>query len=111
MCRSGKVYLLIGQVFDFLLVNNPFQIQTDVFTKMHFVTDIKGLRKNDRLNQTDYCTRASTTRGLYSFTPFFTAVYNQERLILQTTYVVKRGNSSKNAAVYNQERFQIKSGL
>ena len=45
------------------------------------------------------------------FTPFFTAVYNQERLILQTTYVLKRGNSSKNAEVYNQERFQIKSGL
>ena len=45
------------------------------------------------------------------FTPFFTAVYNQERLILQTIYVLKRGNSSKNVAVYNQERFQIKSGL
>ena len=35
---------------------------------------------------------------------FFTAVYNQERLILQTNYVLKRGNSSKNAAVSNQER-------
>ena len=45
------------------------------------------------------------------FTPFFTAVYNQEQLILQTTYVLKIGNSSKSAAVYNQERFQIKSGL
>ena len=40
---------------------------------------------------------------LVFFTPFFTAVYNQERLILQTTYVLKRGNSSKNDAVYNQE--------
>ena len=48
--------------------------------------------------------RAIITRGLYFFTPFFTAVYNQERLILQTTYVLKGGNSSKNAAVYNQER-------
>ena len=25
------------------------------------------------------------TRGLYIFTPFFSAVYNQERLILQTS--------------------------
>ena len=31
-------------------------------------------------------------------------VYNQERLILQTIYVLKRGNSSKNATVSNQER-------
>ena len=61
--------------------------------------------------QNTYRRRAIITRGLYFFTPFFTAVYNQERLILQTTYVLKRGNSSKNAAVYNQERFQIKSGL
>ena len=51
------------------------------------------------------------TRGLYFFTPFFTAVYNKEGLVLQTTYVLKRGNSSKNAAVYKQERFQIKGGL
>ena len=29
-----------------------------------------------------YRTRAIITRGLYIFTPFFTAVYNQERLIL-----------------------------
>ena len=63
------------------------------------------------LGEKDYRTLAIITCGLYFFTPFFTAVYNQERLILQTTYVRKRGNSSKNAAVYNQERFQIKSGL
>ena len=31
-----------------------------------------------------YRTRAIITRGLYFFTPFFSAVYNQERLILQT---------------------------
>ena len=63
------------------------------------------------LLESNYRTRAIITRGLYIFTPFFTAVYNQERLILQTIYVLKRGNSSKNAVVYNQERFQIKSGL
>ena len=31
-------------------------------------------------------------------------VYNQERFILQTVYVLKGGNSSKKAAVSNQER-------
>ena len=37
------------------------------------------------------------------FTPFFTAVYNQERLILQTIYVLKSGNYSKKSTVYYQE--------
>ena len=32
----------------------------------------------------DYRTRAIITRGLYIFYPIFSAVYNQERLILQT---------------------------
>ena len=36
---------------------------------------------------------------------FFTAVYNQERLILQTIYVsTKQGNVDLESAVYNQER-------
>ena len=35
----------------------------------------------------NYRTRAIITRGLYIFTPFFSAVYNQEQLILQTIYV------------------------
>ena len=43
----------------------------------------------------NYLMRAIISRGLYIFTPFFTAVYNQEQLIIQTTYVLKRGNSSK----------------
>jgi hypothetical protein len=47
----------------------------------------------------NYRTRAIISRGLYVFTPFFTAVYNQERLTLETIYVV------------NKETFQIKSGL
>ena len=46
--------------------------------------------------------------------PFFTVVYIVERLILQTIYVLNKeilqffGLIS---TVYNQERFQIKSGL
>ena len=32
-----------------------------------------------------YRTRAIITRGLYIFAPFFSAVYNQERLILPST--------------------------
>ena len=47
---------------------------------------------------------------LVFFDPFFTAVYNQERLILQTIYVLNKEILLK-SAVYNQERFQIKSGL
>ena len=38
-------------------------------------------------------------------------VYIQMQLILQTAYVLKSSNSSKISAVYNQERFQIKSGF
>ena len=49
--------------------------------------------------------------GCIIFTPFFSAVYNQEQLILQTIYVHKQGELGLNSAVYNQERFQIKSGL
>ena len=45
------------------------------------------------------------------FTPFFSAVYNQEGLILQTIQVHKQGKLDLKSAVYNQERFQIKSGL
>ena len=38
----------------------------------------------------NYRTRTIITRGLYFFTPFYSAVYNQERLILQTTYAVNK---------------------
>ena len=60
--------------------------------------------------QNIYRTHAIISRGLYIFTLFFTAVYIQKRLILQTVYALKCGNSSKISAVYNQEQFQIKSG-
>ena len=48
------------------------------------------------------------------FTPLLSAVYNVERLILQTIYIINKeilqflGIKS---AIYNQERFQIKRGL
>ena len=59
-------------------------------------------------------TRAIISRGLYIFTLFFTGVYIVEQLVLQTIYVLNKeilkilGIKS---AVYNWERFQIKSGL
>ena len=37
-----------------------------------------------------YRTRTIKTRGLYIFTPFFTAVYIVERLVLQTIYVLDK---------------------
>ena len=40
----------------------------------------------------NYRTRNIISRGLYIFTPFFSAVYNQERLILQTIYVLNKEN-------------------
>ena len=46
--------------------------------------------------------------GFVYFLPQF---YNQKRLILQTILVHKQGKLSLKSAVYNQERFQIKSGL
>ena len=42
------------------------------------------------------------------FTQFFTAVYNQEQLILQTIFVLQENSSIKRLKpmVYNQERFK-----
>ena len=40
-----------------------------------------------------YHTRAIISRGLYIFYPIFTVVYIVERLVLQTVYVLKKGNS------------------
>ena len=60
-------------------------------------------------------TRAIISRGLYVFfTPFFTAVYIVEWLILQTIYVLNKEILQflpLTSAVYKQERFQIKCGL
>ena len=60
---------------------------SDLPTALNY-EDILILNKNCQIpqsNQTRYRTRAIITRGLYIFfTPFFSAVYNQERLILQT---------------------------
>ena len=61
-----------------------------------------------------YHTGAITRHCLYIFYPIFTAVDIVERLVLQTIYVLNKeilqflGLIS---AVYNQERFQIKSWL
>ena len=43
-----------------------------------------------------YRTRAMITRGLYIFYPIFTAVYNEEWLILQTIYVLNKEILLKN---------------
>ena len=45
------------------------------------------------------------TSRVIPFTPFFTAVYNQERLILEIIYVVNKKVLQKNP------RFIIKSGF
>ena len=55
-----------------------------------------------------YRTWAITSRGFYIFTPFFTAVYIVERLILQTIYVLNKEILEPKIRI--QERFQIKSG-
>ena len=46
-----------------------------------------GLAINHLIN---YRLGTIISRGLYFFTPFFTAVYNQERLILETIHVVNK---------------------
>ena len=61
-----------------------------------------------------YRKRAIINRGLYIFTPFFTAVYIVEQLVLQTIYVINkeiRQFSGLKSKVCNWERFQMKSGL
>ena len=48
------------------------------------------------------------------FTPFFTAVYIVERLVLQTVYVLNKEILqflSLKSTLYNPEWFQIKSGF
>ena len=58
-----------------------------------------------------YCTRAIISRGLYYFTPSFTAVYNQDQLRLETIYVVDNEFLQKNLRFITESSFQIKSGL
>ena len=58
-----------------------------------------------------YCTQTIISRSLYIFTPFFSAVYNQERLSITDNLCTKQGNVGLKSAVYYQERFQIKSVL
>ena len=64
------------------------------------------------LLQNKYCLRAIITRGLYTFYPIFhCGLYSKAANITDHIYVIESGNSSKISAVYNQERFQIKSRL
>ena len=54
-----------------------------------------------------YRTRAIISRGLYIFTPFFTAVYFVERLLLQSIFVQNKKILqflSLKYAVYNPEQ-------
>ena len=52
----------------------------------------------------EQCSSHYKPRLEYFFMPFFTAVYNQERLILQTIYALNKENCSIKSEVYNQER-------
>ena len=59
-------------------------------------------------------TLAIIARGLYIFYPIFTAVYIVAWLVLQTIYVLYKDILQflgLISAVYNQEQFQLKSGL
>ena len=56
--------------------------------------------------------RAIISRGLYIFTPFFSAVYIVERLILQTIYVLNKEILQflgLKSAVYNQEQLILQT--
>ena len=48
---------------------------------------------------------------LYLFVTNFSAVYNQERLNITDNLCTKQGNVGLKSTVYNQDRFQVKSGL
>ena len=66
---------------------------------------------NDRF---DYHACAIITCGLYIFTPFFTAVYIMDQLVLQTIYVLNKEILQffvLKSAVYIREQFQIRSVL
>ena len=59
-----------------------------------------------------FCMHAIISRGLYIFTPFFTASFIVQQLVLQTIYVLKKEVHQflvLKYAVFNQEWFQIKS--
>ena len=68
-------------------------------------------KTNKRIRLYYYRTRAIISRSFYNFYPIFSL-----RFIFKSTNVTDnlctiQGNSSKESAVYNQERFQIKSRL
>ena len=58
-----------------------------------------------------YRTHAIITRGLYLFNPIFHCGLYSKAANITDNLCTKQGNSSKKSAVYNQEQFQIKSGL
>ena len=58
-----------------------------------------------------YRTRAIISLGLYIFYPIFHCGLYSKAVNITDNLCTKQGNSSKKSVVYNQERFQIKSGL
>ena len=98
-------YALCALLLSFHNVENIIFEVTFIFYQPAF---------SQNVHQSIYRTRTIITRGLYIFhpifTPFFTAGYIVEQFIMQSLYYKKLFRALK-SAVYNQERFQIKSGL
>ena len=57
---------------------------------MAFVLNVVPTLSQNVTVSNKYHTCAIITRGLYIFTPFFTAVYIVEQLVLQTIYVLNK---------------------
>ena len=83
--KSAKIY----QIF-----------QTSWTSNTTLIAESKGVK-------VAYHTRAIIRSAFKFFIPFFTAVYNQEQLILKTIYVVNKKILQKKSTVYNKVRFQL----
>ena len=54
------------------------------------ISDVKKENESSVLINLFYQTHSIISHSLYIFNPFFSAVYNQEWLILQTIYVLNK---------------------
>ena len=61
--------------------------------------------------QNRYHIHVTKTRGLYIFYPLFQCSLQSRAVNIADNLCTKQGNVGLKSAVYNQERFQIKSGL
>ena len=72
--KSEAMFIMLNIRFLFCSQGNMFHFSV-ILIELHIIS---------------YSLRAIIGHGLYIFNPFFTAIYNQEWLLLQTIYVLNK---------------------